>query len=61
MPNQFRQKKTSRREALAFYREHFDIALAGELSGIPPDPSAPPSTLGVQRWISIPPTSAAAV
>ncbi|KAJ7077355.1 hypothetical protein C8R44DRAFT_896325 [Mycena epipterygia] len=43
VPNQYRQKKTSRREALAFYREHFDIAAAADLSGIPrPSLTLPP-------------------
>ncbi|KAJ6611647.1 hypothetical protein B0H10DRAFT_2223810 [Mycena sp. CBHHK59/15] len=44
VPNQFRQKKTSRREALAFYRNHY-YATVGS---------------GVQKWVeAFPPALAA--
>ncbi|KAJ7758444.1 hypothetical protein DFH07DRAFT_958290 [Mycena maculata] len=45
VPNQFGQKKTSRREALAFYSEHYHA-------------EAP--ALGVQKWTEAPPSSPAA-
>ncbi|KAJ7113455.1 hypothetical protein C8R44DRAFT_741054 [Mycena epipterygia] len=50
--------RTARRPVVVrpwlFYREHFDIAAAADLSGIPPQPNASAATLGVQKWLAVP-------
>ncbi|KAJ7907069.1 hypothetical protein B0H13DRAFT_2332686 [Mycena leptocephala] len=63
VPHQFREKKKTRREALAFYRENYDAtarydtaaAIALTSGGPPPVGIA----LGVQKWIVVPVSSAA--
>ncbi|KAJ6498606.1 hypothetical protein DFH09DRAFT_1103140 [Mycena vulgaris] len=51
VPNQYRHKKTSRREALAFYRENY-LAATNAANA----PAAPPGSpvVGVQKWVEVP-------
>ncbi|KAJ6552336.1 hypothetical protein DFH09DRAFT_1319375 [Mycena vulgaris] len=51
VPNQYRHKKTSRREALAFYRENY-LAATNTANA----PAAPPGSpvVGVQKWVEVP-------
>ncbi|KAJ6493967.1 hypothetical protein C8R47DRAFT_1213653 [Mycena vitilis] len=58
VPHQFRRKKTSRREALDFYREHYaaaatydNIVAAATADGAQPPPGI---NMGVQKWIGLP-------
>ncbi|KAJ7909364.1 hypothetical protein B0H13DRAFT_2330412 [Mycena leptocephala] len=58
VPHQFREKKKTRREALAFYRENYHatanydtLAAAATTAGAPLPVGVP---LGVQKWIGIP-------
>ncbi|KAJ7906939.1 hypothetical protein B0H13DRAFT_2332987 [Mycena leptocephala] len=64
VPHQFREKKRSRREALAFYRENYNAtanydaaAAAATTAGSPPPVGVP---LGVQKWIAVPVAPSAA-
>ncbi|KAJ6629012.1 hypothetical protein B0H10DRAFT_2208938 [Mycena sp. CBHHK59/15] len=50
VPHQFRQKKTSRREAIAFYRENYVAAL----SAIHNPPATGTTDVGVQKWVEVP-------
>ncbi|KAJ7127930.1 hypothetical protein C8R44DRAFT_733333 [Mycena epipterygia] len=49
VPNQWQQKKRSRREAIAWYRDHY---VAGRnAANTPLIPGAPP--VGVQKWVAV--------
>ncbi|KAJ7089990.1 hypothetical protein C8R44DRAFT_863387 [Mycena epipterygia] len=49
VPNQWQQKKKSRREAIAWYRDHY-VAARNAVNTIPV-PGAPP--VGVQKWVAV--------
>ncbi|KAJ6490992.1 hypothetical protein C8R45DRAFT_928817 [Mycena sanguinolenta] len=58
VPHQFREKKKSRREAIAFYRDNYNAGIAYDnLVGAAAagGTSAPPAVnMGVQKWVALP-------
>ncbi|KAJ7440760.1 hypothetical protein FB451DRAFT_1415002 [Mycena latifolia] len=61
VPHQFHRKKTSRREALLFYRDNYlDAAKAASANANATAAAgssavAPPGSVGVQKWVEVPP------
>ncbi|KAJ7448395.1 hypothetical protein FB451DRAFT_1187818 [Mycena latifolia] len=55
VPHQFHRKKTSRREALLFYRDNYlDATKAAAAAGGSNSAAAPAGTeLGVQKWVAV--------
>ncbi|KAJ6447698.1 hypothetical protein C8R45DRAFT_1135761 [Mycena sanguinolenta] len=58
IPHQFREKKKSRREAIAFYRDHYNAGIvydnlvgAAAMAGSTPPPAV---NMGVQKWVGLP-------